>query len=97
MGWRWWLRGAGEGDGGSDEVKGALLVGGGVASIGVGLVVWVKLTSLRVRVARCSSRPLKLRSVAPLASWWRAALVLAAAERWAGATGFSRAGGFSSV
>ncbi|MEK0471590.1 hypothetical protein OSH64_26880, partial [Mycobacterium ulcerans] len=27
VGWRWWLRGAGEGDGGSDEVKGALLVG----------------------------------------------------------------------
>ena len=51
------------------------------ASMGIGVGVWVKVTSLRVRVARWLSRPRKLRGALPWRVCWREALAWAAAER----------------
>ena len=70
-----------------------------VGSARTGMVARVPAnrTWLRVRVARWSSRPRKLRSGVPLGSCRREALAWAAGERWAGLTGLSWAGGCSSV
>ena len=70
----------------------------GSVSTGTVTAVLVNRTWLRARVARCSSSPRKLRQgPARAVSRCREALAWAAAERRAGATGFSGAGGFSSV
>ena len=65
---------------------------------GVGSVIFSKLVPpmvmvLRVSVARWSMRPRKLRRAWPLVLACVAALMLACAERRAGATGVSAAGG----
>ena len=70
-----------------------------VGSVSIAMVTWVPVyrTWLRVRVARCSSRPRKLRYGRPAGSCWYDALAWAAAERRAGATGLAGTGGSWSV
>src|SRR6185312_3043923 len=90
VGWLFWLRGGGERYRGVEQVEGAALVGGGVGEhghVGAGAVV---ADLVAVRVARWSSRPRKLRSGWPSASWLRGGCGSASGERCADATGLSR-------
>ena len=61
----------------------------GSASTGTVARVPANRTWLRVKVARCSSRPRKLRKGRPAGSCWPEALACARAERRAGVTGLS--------
>src|SRR5262249_59827735 len=65
----------------------------GSASIGMVWLVPAKRIWLRVKVARWSRSPRKLRWGRPYSSCWREALAWAAAERLAGSTGAAGGGG----
>src|SRR2546423_13654019 len=70
-------------------------VGVGLVSVGTVISVAAEYWKMRVRVARCVSRPRKLCRGWSWVSRWREALALAWGERVAGAAGVAGAGGCS--